>query len=128
MKTLEMKITLPLVAKDGRWRKWQREFWERNPLEEYSDLEKFGIMKSWAEKLGIQLNPWYISKAAIKRRKWTEGMILKFLGEPDDYQNNPVYSSMPQMQLWMFQKVLMLEENNLEIQSKITGKKFWGEI
>lgn len=53
--------------------------------------------------------PDYLTKAAIKKdRGWTEGAILKFLGEPDKLGSNP-YSSKTPSHLYLLSRVKKAE-------------------
>lgn len=42
---------------------------------------------------------WYTS-ASLKERGWTDTMIKKILGEPDEYVENPYYKCASPMRLW----------------------------
>jgi len=120
---MESKVIVPNEKTDGRWRKWQRSFFENNThlKEIFSDLEIFEIMQETAQRLEIELQPFFISKASIKKRGWSDKLIATYLGEPK-LQKNPVYSSMPPTQLFPLIKVLLAEANSEEVQNHLFKK------
>jgi hypothetical protein len=50
-----------------------------------------------------------VTRATIKERNWSDGMINKFLGSPDVLVRNPRYKSAAPMQLFSLNKVILLE-------------------
>jgi Zn-finger nucleic acid-binding protein len=45
----------------------------------------------------------------IKERGWTDGLIKKHLGEPDEFKKNPHYKSGPPMRLFLLERVEEIE-------------------
>lgn len=61
----------------------------------------------------------YISVSTIKSRKWTDGMIRRFLGNPDLLEVNPHYSLGPKMKLYLLKRVIEAE-NSAEFRKAFT--------
>lgn len=53
----------------------------------------------------------YLSKTAIKDRGWTEGVIKKFLGEPDKLAKNK-WSSRTKVHLYLEDRVVSVESTD----------------
>ena len=58
----------------------------------------------------IKIMNTFITKQELKKRGWTEGAIIKFLGEPDQLKKNPHHATGPSMQLFNLARV---EEHEL---------------
>src|ERR1035438_4311183 len=54
----------------------------------------------------------YRSKAKLKARGWTEGLIRRFLGKPDKEKPNPRYASAKPMKLYKTQRVDKAESSS----------------
>jgi hypothetical protein len=53
----------------------------------------------------------FITKTELKARGWTDGMINKFMPEPDKKQENPKYQRAPQMCLYSVIRVTDIEHS-----------------
>lgn len=53
----------------------------------------------------------YVTTSALKERGWTDGLIKKFLGEPDDTKPNPHYRSAAPMKLYDMKRVEKTERS-----------------
>lgn len=53
----------------------------------------------------------YITKTQLKERGWTDGMVKKFLGEPDATKPNPFYKSAAPMGLYEEKRVKKIERS-----------------
>lgn len=71
------------------------------------------------------MNDKKLTKMEIKERGWTEWAIKKFLGQPDELKNNPVYRSAPKMQLWKIDTIENAEKNDdfLKWKKSIANKR-----
>jgi hypothetical protein len=64
----------------------------------------------------------YITPARLKgERDWTDGLIKRFLGEPDETAPNPHYRSGPPMRLYSIDRVNKVEATT-EFQDALAGK------
>jgi hypothetical protein len=55
--------------------------------------------------------PEYLSTPKLKERGWTDGMIRKFLGEPDAMRPNPHYKCAAPMKLYELKRVERTERS-----------------
>lgn len=53
----------------------------------------------------VNSKPTYLTVPALKERGWTEAMVKRFLGEPDQFRDNPRYRSAAPMRLYAAQRV-----------------------
>lgn len=53
----------------------------------------------------------YLTKAKLKEKGWTDGMVKKFLGEPDMTKPNPYYKSAAPMGLYDIKRVAKVERS-----------------
>ena len=56
------------------------------------------------------INEDLITKSTVKERGWTDSVIKKYIGEPDQYCRNPHYRCAPPMQLFKLTRVEELEQ------------------
>lgn len=67
----------------------------------------------------------FITRFRLKERGWTDGMIKKFLGEPDDTLVNPVFKCAAPMALYDINRVKRIEKRKLSkrfLKSQNLGK------
>lgn len=62
------------------------------------------------------------TKAALKTRGWSEGLIVRLLGDPDREARNPFYKSAAPMLLWEQGRVLEAEKRE-EFQEHLEKRK-----
>ena len=60
----------------------------------------------------------YITPAGLKARGWTDGMIKKFLGEPDATRDNPHFKCAAPMRLYELKRVERVEKRKTFIAEK----------
>lgn len=58
------------------------------------------------------LKPEYVSVAGLKARRWTEGAIKKYLGEPDKLAQNPYCKKSGQVKLYLLSRIREVEESS----------------
>lgn len=68
----------------------------------------------------------YLSKTGLRERGWTESMIKKFLGKPDDERTNPHYKCAPSVKLYLLKRVEKIEAKE-EFQKAIEKSKIRSE-
>jgi nucleosome binding factor SPN SPT16 subunit len=51
----------------------------------------------------------YVTVSELRKRGWTDALISRFLGEPDDRRQNPHYRSGPPMKLYNTHRVVQAE-------------------
>ncbi|SRR5258708_36382399 len=59
-----------------------------------------------------------ITKTDLITRGWTEGLIKKHLGEPDELKTNPHYKSGPPMRLYSMSRVEPFEKEAWFLETK----------
>lgn len=57
-------------------------------------------------------DPIHYGTASLKARGWTDGLIRKFLGEPDLLAPNPHYRSAPPWKLYLIARVEAIEQSD----------------
>lgn len=62
-------------------------------------------------------------KTDLKDRGWTDSMIRRFLGEPDEWKDNPRYPSAAPMRLYFEERVLKAEEADEWIEALAKARK-----
>ena len=73
----------------------------------------------------MEKKPEYLSKPKLKERGWTDGMVRKFLGEPDATRPNPHYKCAAPMGLYDVKRVEKVERSakfKAEME-KLAGRK-----
>jgi len=65
----------------------------------------------------------YFTLTNLKERGWTDAKIKNWLGDADLLKDNPRYRSAPQMRLYLKERVLSFEKNNLFIEWKEKSKE-----
>ena len=53
----------------------------------------------------------FFTKTELKAREWTNGMINKFMPEPDMRKDNPKYQGAPQVCLYRIARVIDIEHS-----------------
>lgn len=58
----------------------------------------------------------YLNLSQLKERGWTDSKIKEWLKEPDEYAKNPMYRSASPTKLYLIERVIKQEQNEIFIE------------